>query len=159
MSGLKFDVTGGLPPAQDLVLAQVPSNPLYREGANIWLYDDQGRFAFPRFGVEAVAASWDNRGGQGNIAFPDGRVLLAQVGGAAVGPFDEEGRPTVIGAGAVKFQCIKPFEHWRVTYDGMATDTTVAGQVAGTVDPSRQASVRLDADLYMAVPPVRRQHQ
>jgi hypothetical protein len=41
-------LAGGLALDKDLVLPAQPEDPETRESVSVWLYDDEGRFAFPR---------------------------------------------------------------------------------------------------------------
>jgi len=149
------DLSGGLPDDADLMLAEPPAPPFdwVREGASVWLFDEEGRFAIPRIGVEAEPHSWDNRRFAANFAFADGRVLQD----AGVGPmppaFDEAGRPAVLGGGPITFRCLEPFRRWLVEFDGTVVDTRVEDQLAGTVDRSRRIALRYQFKLEMAVPP------
>jgi hypothetical protein len=147
-----IDVTGGRDPELDLVLPEAPTHPEFREGVNIWLIDDTGRFALPRFGVEAIGGRWASRGFQATVAFADGRVLVGGSEGEALDPLDDAGEPTLFGAGPVRFQCVEPFRRWSLAYSGEAVDTTVAEQLAGKNGDGR-VDVAVEVDLVMAVPP------
>jgi hypothetical protein len=146
------DVTGGRDPELDLALSEAPKDPEFREGVNIWLFDDTGQFALPRFGVEAIGSRWASRGFQATVAFRDGRVLVGGAEGAALDPLDDAGEPTVFGAGPVRFQCLEPFRSWSLVYRGEAVETTVADQLAGT-SGDRRVEVEVDVAMVMAVPP------
>lgn len=149
------DLSGGLPDEADLMLAEPPQAPFdwVREGASVWLFDEEGRFAVPRIGVEAEPHSWDNRRFAANFAFADGRVLQD----AGLGPmppvFDEAGRPSVLGGGPITFRCLEPFRRWRVEFDGMVVETCVEDQLAGRVDRTRRVPLRYRFELEMVVPP------
>jgi hypothetical protein len=143
---------GGLTPEHDLVFSERPSNPEMRESTSMWLYDDSGRFALPRIGIEAEAASWDNRRVQGNFAIAGGRVLNGAGMGAAHSPFGPDGRPTVLGAGPLSCRCIEPFRKWQVRWEGLVIDTTVDQQITKTVDGDNRVPVEFDLELTMAAP-------
>jgi hypothetical protein len=146
------ELRNGLSPDQDLVFPTKPDHPEMRESTSIWMFDEQGRFGFPRWGIEAEAASWEDRAFQANFAFPDGRVLDGAGRGPAAAPIGPRGRPTVLGAGGLVFQCIEPFTRWIVSFNGTAVDTRVQDQIAGTVDTSRRVPVKLEAELAMVTP-------
>jgi hypothetical protein len=152
MSITLAQMTNGLTPEHDFVFPACPDNPDMRESTSVWLYEEEGKFAFPRVGIEAEASSWDNRRVQGNFAFAGGRVLNGACMGAAHSPFDAQGRPTILGAGPIAFQCIEPFRRWRMTYDGNAVDGTVDQQIADTLDPDKRAQVKYDVELTMVTP-------
>jgi len=146
------DFTGGLAPAQDLVLAAKPHSPAMRESASLWLFEERGEFAFPRMGIEAVAATWETHRYDVNIAFPSGRVLRESGNGPTHSPIGDDGRPTTLGAGPLRFVCEKPFRRWRARFDGAAADGDVALQVHNAMDPERRSPVTLDVTMVMAVP-------
>lgn len=142
----------GLTPAHDLFFPSQPANPEMRESTSVWLYEDNGAFGFPRVGIEAEASSWDNRRVQGNFAVAGGRILNGAGMGAAHSPFDADGRPAILGAGPIAFQCIEPFRKWRMTFDGSVIDGTVDQQIAKTLDPNKRTQVRFDVELEMVTP-------
>jgi len=145
-------LSGGLEPDKDLVFASQPSDPQMRESASMWLFEETGAFGFPRMGVEAEASSWDDRRFQGNFAFADGRILNGAGRGPAPSPIGPGGRPTILGAGAVTFQCLDPFRRWSLTFDGPCVDGHVSQQIHRTIDPNRRTHVRLDVEMVMAAP-------
>lgn len=146
-------LSNGLELEKDLVLADRPSDPAMRESVNIWLFEDSGAFGFPRMGIEAIGALWDNRPFQANFAFADGRVLdgtgQAPPPPSSIGP---DGRPTIMGAGPLTFECLEPFRRWKVTYDGEPIDTSGADMIAQRIDPERRVRARLEAELTMVTP-------
>lgn len=146
------NLSGGLEPDKELVFAERPHDPEMRESMSLWLYDDQGRFGFPRMGIEAEAHSWDERRVQGNFAFPGGRILNGASTGAAHAPIGADGRPTILGAGPIRFAMLEPFRRWRVVFEGSVIDGTIDQQIARTLDPARRTDVLLDVELEMAVP-------
>ena len=146
------ELSGGLPLDQDLVLPEMPTNPDMRESVSIWLFEENGAFGFPRLGVEAEASCWEDRLFQANFAFADGRVLNGAGRGAIPSPLGADGRPSVIGAGAVRFQCVEPFRRWTASFDGPAVDGHVSLQIANTMDPTHRSSVRMELDMTMVTP-------
>ncbi|MET0271074.1 MAG: hypothetical protein ABW173_11675 [Sphingomonas sp.] len=145
--------TAGLSPEHDLVFAARPDDPEMRESVSLWFFEENGRFAAPRMGIEAEASSWDDRLFQGNFAGEGGRVLIGPGKGPAPSPIDEAGRPTIIGAGAVTFRCIEPFRRWTARFDGTAADGHVTDQIAGKLDRERRAGLRFEIEMEMAAPP------
>jgi prepilin-type processing-associated H-X9-DG protein len=147
-------MSGGLSLDKDLVLPGQPSDPEMRESVSVWLFEDGGGFAMPRTGIEAEASSWDDRRLQANFAFADGRVLNGAGRGPAPSAIGPDGRPTVIGAGALTFRCIEPFRRWTVTFDGPALDGHVSEQIDGRFKTKKPTptQVRLEAEMTMATP-------
>ena len=145
-------LAGGLAPERDLVLPTRPDDPEMRESVSVWLFDDEGRFAFPRMGIEAEASSWDNRRVQGNFSFADGRVINGAGMGAAHSPIGPDGRPSVLGAGAISFRCIEPFRRWSMHWRGPARDGTIDQQIHGGFGSDGTVDITLDADLEMVTP-------
>src|SRR5438034_11238893 len=95
------ELSNGLSLDKDLVFPARPDNPEMRESTSIWMFDGEGRFGFPRMGIEAEADSWEDRLFQANFAFADGRVLNGAGRGAVPSPIGPDGRATVLGAGAI----------------------------------------------------------
>jgi hypothetical protein len=154
---MAFDWAGGLEPGLDgAMLPGKPADPEMRESASIWLFEENGDFAFPRIGLEAVGAVWENHRYDGNFAFRDGRILRL----SKRGPTHPSDRG-VLGAGGLSFECIEPFRKWRVRLDDEAYDGRIEQQIAGRfrvfadseVDPAlRTTPVRFDVELEMATP-------
>lgn len=149
---VEIDWFGGLTPEHDLMLAEQPDNPEMRESTSFWLFEKNGAFALPRFGIEAEATSWDNRRVQFNAAFPGGRVLNGAGMGAAHSSLDAEGRPTILGAGALRTRCIEPFRKWELSYSGVALDGSHEEQVATKLAGTPSTAVEFTAILEMAAP-------
>jgi hypothetical protein len=147
------DLSAGLAPAREHFLDHRPGDPRLRQATNIWLHDDQGRFALPRFGVERVGRDWDHPAVQANIAFPSGRVLVGNTVADAHPTRDHEGEPTILGSGPIRFRCLEPFRLWSLSFRGPAIDTNVADQAAGRVATGPHVDVEIHAELTMAVPP------
>jgi prepilin-type processing-associated H-X9-DG protein len=147
-------LSGGLAAEKDLVLPGKPQDPEMRESVSVWLYEENGEFAMPRTGIEAEASSWEDRRLQANFAFADGRVLNGAGRGLAPSAIGPDGRPTVIGAGALVFRCIEPFRRWTVTFDGPALDGQISEQIDGSFKSKqpRPTQVRLEAEMTMATP-------
>jgi hypothetical protein len=146
------DLRGGLALEKDLVFPAKPDHPEMRESTSIWMFDEEGRFGFPRMGIEAEAASWNDRSFQANMALADGRVLDGAGRGAPPSPFGPDGRPVVLGAGGQVYTCLEPFRRWRVSFEGSAVDTHVEDQIAQRVNRDKRAPVRLEAELTMVTP-------
>jgi hypothetical protein len=147
-----FDITDGYDSAVDYLLATPPKNPKMRESVSMWISDDQGRFGFPRFCIEAIAEQWDYRGIEANIAFPDGRVLIGAGGFPAAPPKMVDGRAVTLSAGPLRFEVIEPLRRWAMSYDGNPYETTVQEQARGVSSgPERRVQIELEAE--MAAPP------
>lgn len=145
-------LAGGLLPEKDLVLPSQPDDPQMRESVSVWLFDDEGRIAFPRMGIEAEGTSWGNRRVQGNFSFADGRALNGAGMGAAHSPIGPDGRPTVLGAGPISFRCVEPFRRWTMHWQGPARDGTVDQQIHGGFGKDGSVDVGLDVEMEMVTP-------
>jgi hypothetical protein len=156
------DWTGGLEPALDCsMIAERPEDPEMRESASIWLFEENGDFAFPRIGIEAVGAQWDNHRYDYNGGFRGGRILRQSKHARTLPTLGADGRNTVLAAEGLRFECIEPFRKWRVTLDDTPYESRIEEQIRGNfrvfagtdIDPSlRRAPVRLDVELTMAAP-------
>jgi hypothetical protein len=147
-------LSGGLSVEKDLVLPGKPDDPEMRESVSVWLFEENGVFAMPRTGIEAEACSWEDRRLQANFAFANGRVLNGAGRGLVPSAIGPDGRPTVIGAGALIFRCIEPFRRWTVTFDGPALDGHVSEQIDGSFKTKKPTptKVRLEAEMTMVTP-------
>jgi hypothetical protein len=150
LSGI--DLSGAMAPERDLMLATTPDDPRCREGDNLWVFDDQGRFALPRIGIEAIGSQWLDRGLQANVGFPDGRALNGAGSARGTGPFGADGQPRIFAAGPVRMECVEPFSRWTMQWHGPMRDTNVDEQLAGIIAENR-VDVDLELDATMAVPP------
>ena len=146
-------LSSGLALEKDRVLPGQPEHPEMRESVSVWLFEENGEFAFPRGGIEAESQSWDNRLLQANFSFADGRVMSGAGRGPAPSAIDEDGRPSIIGAGPLTFRCIEPFKRWTMRFDGAARDGRHADQADGSFKTTtRTAAVKLDVEMTMATP-------
>ncbi len=153
-----MNVTGELDPTIDEVTAQTPTQPDFREGTSMWIWDDAGRVGLPRVAVECVGATWDTaRIVMVNVALPDGRNCIAFENAPAHPVSDAAGRPRVLGAGPLRFECVEPFAQWRMSLDGQLTATTVHDQIArgsrGEDTGADPVPVTVELDARMAAPP------
>ena len=148
----EVDWAGGLKPHHEQMLAGKPDDPEMRESASIWLFDEGGEFAFPRIGIEAQGAVWDNHRFDANFAFADGRVLRESTRAPTRPSIDADGKPTILAAGGLMFRCIEPFRRWTVSYEGEPAATSTAAMIREQVDYDRHAPVRFEVEISMAAP-------
>jgi hypothetical protein len=125
------DWTGGLPLDIDYMFPNCPADPEMRESASVWIFEENGRFALPRVGIEAVALAWDSHRFDMNIAFAGGRVLRESKVGATVPVIGASGKSDTLGSDGMIFRCIEPFRRWAVSYEGLAWDGSVEEQICG----------------------------
>jgi hypothetical protein len=146
------ELSGSLAPDKDLVFPAQPTEPEMRESVSVWLFEENGAFGFPRMGIEAEAGSWNDRRLQAAFTFPDGRALNGAARGAPPSAIDEDGRPTIIGAGPLTFRCIEPFRRWTMIYHGSALDGTVQEQIDRTFGKRGSKPIKLHVDMTMVTP-------
>ena len=121
------DWYGGLEPELDgQMLPGKPSDPEMRESASIWLFEENGEFALPRNGIEAVGATWENHRFDCNFAFRGGRILRESTTGPTH-PSDGG----VLGTGGLTFRCIEPSRKWAVSYVGEPYEARIEDQMRG----------------------------
>ncbi|MCX4094758.1 hypothetical protein [Nocardia sp. alder85J] len=149
---MTIDLTGGIDPERENVFADRPDDPEMRDSVSMWIFDDRGAVALPRFGIEAVAAQWHHRDHQLNLTLADGRAYRLREPGKAHSPLDEHGRPSVLGAGPLEFRCVTPFRTWTATFRGAAVETSTAALTRAEVDGPR-ADLEFEIETTMAVPP------
>lgn len=148
-----LDLSGGLDPAIESVIAERPDNPEVRDAVNVWIESDDCDFAM-RIGVEALASEWDAHDIWLDIAFASGRVLNFRNPGERHPETDDTGNCTIRGAGPLKFQCVRPFRLWTVSYKGTAAEIT-ALQLARDQVPENPPETELEfsIEMTMGVPP------
>lgn len=150
---MAIDLSGGLDPAIELVLAERPDNGEVRDAVNVWIESDSGDFGM-RIGVEALASEWDAHDIWLDVAFADGRVLNYRESGDRHPELDDDGNPTIRGAGPVRFQCLKPFESWTVSYRGDASELTALALARDQVSENPiRTELEFFIEMNMAVPP------
>lgn len=147
-----IDLTGGIDRDRELTFAQRPDDPEMRDSVSFWVFDDRGELGLPRVGIEAYAANWDAHAVQVNMAFADGRVYRLRGDAPSWPPTGPGGRPTVLGAGPLGFECVREFDTWRMTFDGKAVQTTSADLVAGR-KTGPLVDVRFEVEATLAAPP------
>lgn len=125
------DWNGGLPTDIDYMFPECPADPEMRESASVWIFEENGRFALPRVGIEAQGAVWDTHRYDMNVAFADGRVLRESAVGRSQSPIGPSGLPDTLGSDGLIFRCIEPFRRWTVSYEGEAWEGTVEEQIRG----------------------------
>lgn len=146
------DWAGGLKPHHDYMLAEKPQDPEMRESASLWFFDENGQIGFPRIGIEAQGAVWENHRYDANFAFGNGRILRASARGATKSAIGPNGSPTVFAVDGLAFRCIEPFRKWIVSYDGDAADSTTEAMIREQFDESRRVPVRFELEITMAAP-------
>ena len=144
---------GGLAPHYDYMLPEKPEDPVMRESASVWLFEENGAFALPRCGIEAIGAQWESHRVDMNCAFPGGRVLV-ETGGmhASHSPIAADGTPRILGSGPLRFEVIEPYHRWRISYDGMPTETTSEAMTKGAIDTSKKVPLTWDVEIEMVSP-------
>ena len=88
---MAIDLTGGIDPEREWVLADRPETPEMRDAVNVWLESEDCTLGM-RIGVEAVKEQWDAHDVWLDIAFSDGRVFSDRQSGETRPALDEEGR-------------------------------------------------------------------
>lgn len=146
------DLTGGMDASSDHFLAAQPDDPQFRESASVWVFDDRGVIGLPRVGIEAVAESWDQRGFQVNVGFPDGRAVIVREMGAGRSPVDADRVCRRFAAGGLELHHVEPFEKLTMQFHGTALDTTAAALARSDVDAPR-VDLDIEVELTCAAPP------
>ena len=144
---------GGLAPHYDFMLPGPPEDPAMRESASIWLFEENGAFALPRVGIEAMGNNWGSHRVDMNASFPGGRVLV-ETGGmhASHSPIAADGSSRILGSGPLRFEVIEPYARWRISYDGLPVETTSEAMTKGAIDTSRTTPLKCDVEIEMVTP-------
>lgn len=150
---MTIDLSGGIDPARELFFDERPEDPEFRDACNVWIESLDGSLAM-RLGIEALAAEWEAHDIWLDVAFADGRVLSQRGSGTTGSALDADGRPTIRQAGSMKFQCIKPFEQWRVSYRGSAEETTARQLIdEDFAEHPATTDLEIEIEMTMVVPP------
>jgi hypothetical protein len=149
---MAIDLTGGMDPSKDYFLAERPDDPQFRESASFWVSDNQGLIGLPRVGIEAVSESWEKRGLQVNLGFPDGRTAIVRGSGEGRSPIDDDGICRTFAAGGLVFRCVSPFRTLTLTYEGTALDTSAAALAEGDHSGPR-LPLDVEVEFTCAAPP------
>jgi hypothetical protein len=149
----RIDLTGGFAPSEDLMRPDIPKDdPHYRESVSMWFFDDAGQIQFPRFLMEDIAGEPNHRLTFYNIAFPNGRSLVEWGEAPSLPMLDEAGRPTIYGAGGMRFRCVEPFKRWTASFRGEMFDTRPRDLMRGPPAGPR-VPVDLEIDTTSVAPP------
>jgi hypothetical protein len=151
---MAIDLTGGLPVEREYVFAEKPG-PDVRDAVNVWLEEANGAFAM-RIGVEALAEEWAAHDIWLDIAYPDGRVISARERGETHAPIGAQGKPTILGAGPLRFDCVAPFKHLNAKFTKHPVRELTAEQLIVDVYPEHPPlrEVAFDIDFRPVVPPL-----
>lgn len=149
---MSIDLTGGMDASSDHFLARRPDDPDFRESVSMWVLDNAGIIGLPRVGIEAVGGSWEQRGTQVNVGFPDGRAVVVRELGHGRSPVDDDGVCRTFAASGLEFRCIEPFTKLAMSYEGEALDTTAAALAAGSSSGS-QVPLHIEVEVHPVVPP------
>jgi hypothetical protein len=150
---MAIDLSGGLPVERDYVFAERPG-PEVRDAVNVWIEEENGEFGM-RIGVEALAEEWDAHDIWLDIAFPDGRVISGREKGATHSAIGPEGKPTILGAGPMRFRCVEPYKLWTASFSHKVREVTAANLIADEYpDPPLMRDVAFEIEIRPAVPPL-----
>jgi hypothetical protein len=140
------DLTSGLDPALDSALAHAPDG-VFRFAEN---------FLFAGYDSPADLALWMHLGTwPDDFGLWEDQVLCALPGDDgmlwAFG-YHRTSNDRKPGGGALRFQCIEPFRHWRITFDGVATLSSPGDARSDLVRDGEKRQIGLDLDATMVAP-------
>jgi len=145
-------LAGGLDPRFEYFQAEHPRDPGMRDSATLWVMDQSGTLALPRVTFDAIGESWETPWLQMNFVHADGRCLRIwsqEPGGLKR---DTAGHPAIRSAGGFTIECVEPFRHWRMAFDGIAMQSTSEAELAG--DHRREpVPLAFAFEAEMAAPP------
>jgi len=142
------DLTGGLEPAHEWFLTEAPANPEMRDAAIMWVIDDSGEVALPRFSIDAFGGDWAHPVVTLNAVLADGRTFKVWDSYPAL----PGNGAASLGAGPLRFECVEPFRRWRFDWEGEAVQSTSALQLAGDAGSAR-APIAFHIEAGMAEAP------
>ena len=147
----QVDLTGGLAPQREYFLTEASTVKGFADAASFRLWDDHGRVAFSRLSIDAISPETVNRM-QMSLVFPDGRVLRNFEPGTPHPMRGDNGLARIIGAGPLRFECVEPFRHHRLTFSGTAIDTTYQA-LAENQAGDRRVDLEFEIECYSVAPP------
>lgn len=147
------DLTGGLKPESEYVLTEVHTTPFMQEGINWWLWDDEGRFGFPRFAVEKFADDWDKPAIQMSFVSADGLMRRQWERVPAHKVIGHDGKASHFGGGSLSFDCIEPFKHYRADYSGALMAGSWEEMLVENFSTQKLAPMRFAIEAWPVVPP------
>ena len=145
---MAINLTAGLDPGYERFLEARPDNPDMRDAAIMWVFDDSGTFALPRFSIDAVGGHWNEPVVTLNMVTADGRALriwerfAAQAGNGG----------NRLGAGPLRFTCDEPYKSWHFDFDGEARQSSVEDERAGHLGGAN-VPLAFHVEAAMAEPP------
>ncbi len=149
---MPIDISGGLDKEFEFFLPERPAVPEMRDSASLWIMDETGSLAFPRVTIDAIGSRWDRPWVQLNLALADGRALRVWEEFPRHSPIGPKGKPSILGAGPLRFRCVEPFRRWLVEFEGTAEQSTTASQMAGQTG-GRPVELAFSVEAQMAAPP------
>ncbi len=159
---MSLDLSGGMEPSMDEILEDLPDTSVAREGVSLWMWDDDGAWGIPRMGVEALRTAGEtSHSVMLSLALPDGRAWSVRTTAERTPVLDRVGRPRVLGAGPLRFECLEPFARWHASFHGVAMLRPVSDQLVEVARPTDtrsdgaavRAVLRIVLDSNMALPP------
>ncbi len=150
---MAIDLTGGLPVAREYFMVDCPAEPEIRDAMNVWIEEEKGLFGM-RIGVEAASPDWNSQEIYLDVAFATGRVMSRRTREAPHPVLGADGRPSVRGAGPLRFECVEPFKTWIASFKGQAAELTTAELRKSSYPEEKQmGEVEFTIRLEMVVPP------
>ena len=147
------DLTGGKDPAFEYFVTEPQTEPGMQEGFNWWLWDDQGRFGFPRCAVEAFAPDWDHPHIELGFVTPEGRVLRQNGAAPRHKETVADGKASHFGTGGLWFEVVEPFKHYKSGFSGAVLTGDWNEMLVPKFDTQKLAPMRFEIEAWPVVPP------
>jgi hypothetical protein len=147
------DLTGGKDPAYEYFITERQTEPGMQEGFNWWLWDDKGRFGFPRCAVEAMAPDWDHPHIEMGFVTPDGRVMRQNMAAPRHKEVGPDGKASHLGTGGLWFEVVEPFKHYRSGFSGAVQSGAWEEMLVPMYTTQKLAPMRFEIEAWPVVPP------
>ncbi len=145
VADLSADLSAGLPPEREQVVASCPPVPAWTENLLFTPYDPTHNIGM-WLHLGTVADAWELWEDRALVTLPDGEGVLSMW---AYHRTDPARRP----AGAnLRFECLQPFRRWRVTFDGFCLRTPQESMRTGLVRDGEKVRLQLDLEIECATP-------
>jgi hypothetical protein len=139
------DLSSGLSPAAEQVVADAPSEPFWTENLLFTMYDPAADIGF-WLHLGTVANEWVMWEDRVLVMLPGDEGVLSLT---AYHKTASDRRP---GGANLEFRCIEPFKRWKIAFDGFLLHTTNAEMQEGRARDGLKWRMKLNLDVECTQP-------
>jgi hypothetical protein len=139
------DLSSGLPPESEQVLAACPDVPAWTENLLFAPYDPTSNVGM-WLHLGTMPWDWEVWEDRALVALPGDEGTLSMW---AYHRTDPSRRP---GGANLRFECLEPFQRWRVTFDGVGLRTPHDEMRTSAVHDGEKVPLQVDLEIEMMTP-------